>query len=85
MRLMTLVGGLLLALTMHVPGAMAQADTFPEKPIKIIVPFAPGGSNDVIARALAHEMTGILGQSVVVENVPGAAGSINVMRTMTSL
>ena len=55
--------------------ATAQAD-FPNRPVKIIVPFAPGGASDAIARPLAQAMTAILGQPVVVDNKPGAAGNI---------
>jgi tripartite-type tricarboxylate transporter receptor subunit TctC len=56
-------------------GASAQAD-FPNKPVKIVVPFAPGGASDAIARPLALAMSSILKQPVVVENKPGAAGNI---------
>ena len=45
---------------------------YPERIIKIVVPFAPGGGTDVIARTLAQEMTKDLGQSVIIENKPGA-------------
>ena len=62
-------------------GAMATvparaADNWPSHPIRLIVPFAPGGSNDVIARQLAQRLTPILGQSVVVENRGGAGGVV---------
>ena len=56
--------------------AMAQAGTFPDRPIKFIVPYGPGGTVDPTARALAARAAEILGQAVVVENKPGAAGSI---------
>ncbi len=55
---------------------MAGAQTFPARPVRIIVGFAPGGGTDVAARILAQKMTEGLGQSVVVENRPGASGMI---------
>ena len=51
--------------------AFAQAD-FPSKPIKLVVPYAPGGSTDVLARTLAKHLSDALKQPVVVENKPGA-------------
>jgi tripartite-type tricarboxylate transporter receptor subunit TctC len=55
-------------------GARAQA--WPTKPIRLVVPFAPGGSSEIVARATAQEMTRLLGHSVFVDNKPGAAGNI---------
>jgi tripartite-type tricarboxylate transporter receptor subunit TctC len=55
---------------------MALADTWPSKPIRIIVPYPPGGTSDILARALAPGITDALGQSVVVENKPGATGNL---------
>ena len=52
------------------------ADAYPDKPIRLIVPYPPGGATDVIGRVLAQELTGALGQTVVVENRAGAAGNI---------
>lgn len=62
-----------------VAGAMqapAGAQDFPSKPITIVVPFGPGTANDIIARQLAQDMTGTLGQSVIVDNRAGATGNI---------
>jgi tripartite-type tricarboxylate transporter receptor subunit TctC len=56
--------------------APASAQDFPTKPITIVVPFGPGTTNDIIARQLAQDMTGTLGQSVIVENRAGATGNI---------
>ena len=49
---------------------------YPTKPIRLMVPFAPGGSSDIVSRSFAGEMSKILGQSVVVESKPGGAGNI---------
>jgi tripartite-type tricarboxylate transporter receptor subunit TctC len=57
------------------PLAQAQSK-FPEKPIRLLVPFAPGGSSEIISRAFAAEMGKTLGQTVIVENKPGGAGNI---------
>ena len=65
----------LAALVLAPAAALAQGE-FPSRPVKIVVPFAPGGASDAIARPLAQAMSGILGQPVVVENKPGAAGNI---------
>src|SRR5208282_4150198 len=56
--------------------AFAQSPAYPTKPIKLIVPFPPGGGSDLTARLLAQEMSESLGQPVVVDNKPGANGSI---------
>lgn len=60
--------------------ASAQAQSYPSRPITMIVPFAAGGTSDVIARTVAEQMTAALGQSVVIENVGGAGGSIALAR-----
>src|SRR6187431_2792085 len=56
--------------------ASAAARDYPERPITLIVPQAPGGGNDVIARILAETMSRTLGQQIIVENRPGAGGTI---------
>ncbi len=60
--------------------ATAQADDFPKRPITMIVPFAAGGTSDVIARTVAEQMSVALGQTVVIENVAGAGGSTALAR-----
>lgn len=54
----------------------ASAQAFPSQPIKLVVPFAPGGGNDILARAIGPRMAEILGQPVVIENRPGAGGNL---------
>ncbi|PIG07458.1 tripartite tricarboxylate transporter substrate binding protein [Comamonas sp. 26] len=60
--------------------AIAAADAFPARPIKLVVPFAPGGNTDVVARLLSQGMAEALGQPVVVENIAGANGAIGTAR-----
>lgn len=67
----TLVAGLALTFT-----AQSYAETFPDKPIRWIVPYAAGGTTDVMARHLATEMGKILKQTIVIDNKPGAASII---------
>jgi tripartite-type tricarboxylate transporter receptor subunit TctC len=55
---------------------VAQAQTYPTKPIRLVVPFASGGSSSIIARAFSAEMSKGLGQSFVVENKPGGGGNV---------
>lgn len=62
----------------------AHAQAFPSKPMRIVVPFPPGGSTDVLARAIGLELGKALGQPVVIENVPGAGGSIGAERVSKS-
>ena len=57
-------------------GTGALAQQFPSRMITFVVPYAPGGTNDIVARAVAAKMSANLGQSVVVENKPGASGNI---------
>ncbi len=58
------------------PMGFAQAQTYPSKPIMLVVPFPPGGPTDQVARVLAQKLTEQMGQSVVVDNKPGANGNI---------
>ncbi|MEI7872546.1 MAG: tripartite tricarboxylate transporter substrate binding protein [Alphaproteobacteria bacterium] len=72
---------LLLALTLTLAfpfAAPGQAQTYPDRPVRLIVPFTPGGATDVNARILAAELTSILKQPFVIDNRPGASGSIGI-------
>ena len=68
--------GIVLLLALAAPGAAVAADAYPAKPIRLIVGFAPGGANDLVARAVATRLGPRLGQQVVVENRAGAGGNI---------
>src|SRR5579859_2187237 len=54
----------------------SQAQSYPTRPVRLIIPFAPGGSNDVFGRVIASQMTERLGQSVFVDNRAGAGGVV---------
>jgi tripartite-type tricarboxylate transporter receptor subunit TctC len=69
-----------IALSAFVGIAGVQAQTYPSRSITIVVPFPPGGSTDVAARIMADRMRPLLGQSIIIENVGGAGGSIAVGR-----
>lgn len=74
MKRMRFVAGLMLAAC--VGNALAQAPKFPVRAVRMVVGFSPGGTTDIIARYLAPPLTESLGQSVVVENRPGASSQI---------
>src|SRR5579885_2126056 len=66
---------LLFSLTLTlVASAAAVAQTYPSKPIRLIIPFAPGGASDFVARVIQSKLADTLGQQIVVDNKPGAAG-----------
>jgi tripartite-type tricarboxylate transporter receptor subunit TctC len=71
MKLRLLAAALLVALP-----TLAQAQVFPTRQITIVVPYQPGGTNDIIARTIAPKLTEAFGQPVVVENKPGAGGNL---------
>ena len=63
-----------LAIALHAPAAQAQP--WPAKPVKIVVPFTAGSATDIIARTLAERLQPVLVHPIVVENRPGAGGTI---------
>ena len=66
-------GALLFCLLLAVP---AQAQDYPARPVRILVPYGPGGATDIIARITAQRLSESLGQSFIVENRPGANGNL---------
>jgi tripartite-type tricarboxylate transporter receptor subunit TctC len=67
-----------LAVLLALCAAVAQAQGYPAKPIRLIIPFPPGGSNDVVGRAVAQSLGERLGQPIVVDNRGGAGGTIGI-------
>ena len=72
----SLIRNATLAIATFAVAASAFAQPYPSKPIKIIVPYPPGGTSDILARSVGQKLTEMLGQVVVVENKPGATGNI---------
>ena len=72
------------AIALAAPALAAAQATFPSKPIRLVVPFPPGGPTDVFARQYAARLSTVLGQPVVVENKSGASGAIGSVEVMRS-
>jgi tripartite-type tricarboxylate transporter receptor subunit TctC len=69
-------GRLALAATLLILAAGAAAAAYPDKPVRLVVPYGTGGSTDAVARIVADAMSGPLGKQVIVDNKPGAAGNL---------
>jgi tripartite-type tricarboxylate transporter receptor subunit TctC len=76
MTLKRLIQGLATSLTLLTFAAQVQADTYPSKTIKIIVPAPPGGAIDIIARVVGDKLSAAVGQPVIVDNKPGASNNL---------
>lgn len=78
-----LAAGAAAAASLRLPHAQAQP-AWPSKPLRLVVPFAPGGSSEIVARAVASEIAKTIGQNMFVDNKPGAAGNIAMQEVANS-
>ena len=76
---------LLVALGLCLSATSVAAEAFPTRPITFVVPYAAGGTTDVLARIVGKEMSSILGQSVIIENVGGAGGTTGTLRVVKAV
>ena len=81
---MTRLRRVLLGVLVTASASAALAQSFPAKPLRFIVPFPPGGSADILARTIGQKMSEGLGQSVVIDNRPGAGTAIGAEATAKS-
>jgi len=70
------IAALIAALSVNAPVAAAAKDTYPNKPVRMVIPFAAGGFSDVVGRIVTQKLSENIGQSVVADNRPGASGII---------
>src|SRR3954453_5346225 len=64
------------ALSLAAAFSPAHAQSYPNRPITLVIPFAPGGSTSIVGRVIADKMSELLGEKVVVDNRPGAGGTV---------
>lgn len=76
MRALRICAAITCIAAMLATSGVALAQAYPVKPLRLVVPFGPGGSNDIVARILAQKLTEAIGQPVIVENRPGAGGTV---------
>ena len=84
LRISTFMRAAALALPLAVSMGV-QAQTYPSKPVRLIVPFAPGGTTDIVARIVSEKMGAALGQQVLVENKAGGGGSVGALELVKSV
>ncbi len=75
-RLLKAAAASLASASVVAPSSLPAQPRFPSRPVRLVIPFAPGGSNDILGRALATQLTQRLGQTVIVENRGGSGGTI---------
>jgi tripartite-type tricarboxylate transporter receptor subunit TctC len=80
----TLDWRLFFALTVFIISFPVKAQNYPSKPIRLVVPFAPGGSSSIVARAVAAEMEKGLGQPIIIDNKPGGGGNVAMIEVAKS-
>ena len=79
-----LLSAVLFAASVATVPAFAQKDSYPSRPVRMVIPFAPGGASDYIARILQPKLAEALGQQIVIDNRPGASGGIGVETAATA-